>query len=162
DTEPAALLRHCNVAQDASATSFERTLEDVAKGRTDAVKRALAHDPLLAVGRGEHGQSLLWLAVYKQRIEMAKFLLDLGADPNAPACDPPRGEIASNRVRPGTIVSVTPLALAGKHCPALATLLVEHGAVCDIFTAAWLGDRERVATFVARQPELVDAIDPAE
>jgi len=162
DTDPAALLRHCNFAQDASATSLEGALEDVAKGRTEAVRHALAADPLLAQARGMHGQSLLWLAVYKNRPEIANLLLDLGADPNAPACDPPRGEIASNRVRPGTIVSVTPLAIAHKRHPALVPLLLEHGAVFDVFTAAWLGDRERVADFVERQPELVNAIDPAE
>jgi ankyrin repeat protein/truncated hemoglobin YjbI len=162
DTEPAALTRHCDLAQDEGTLRLERALEDLARGRTDAVTRALADDPLLAVGRGKHGQSLLWLAVYKNRPELAGVLLDLGADPSAPACDPPRGEIAGDRVRPGTIVSVTPLALAEKQGPALAPLLLEHGAVDDIFTAAWLGDREQVAAIVARHPELVGAVDPAE
>jgi hemoglobin len=162
DADPASLVPHCNVAQDVGAASLERTLEDVARGRTDAVRSALAADPLLAAGRGLHGPSLLWLAVYKNRPEIARLALEHGADPNAPACDPPRGEIAGDRVRPGTIVSVTPLALARKHRPALVPLLLEHGAVSDLFTAAWLGDLDEVAAFVAREPDLVNAVDPAE
>ena len=148
--------------QDARAVRLERALDDAARGRTEAVRRALAADPLLVQGRGLHGQSLLWVAVYKHRPDLVRRLLDAGADPNAPACDPPRGEIASDRVRLGTIVSVTPLALALKQRPQLARLLVEHGAVPDVFTAAWLGDRAGVAAHLERHPELVNATDPAE
>jgi ankyrin repeat protein/truncated hemoglobin YjbI len=160
--DPAALLHHCSFTQDASAVRFERALEDVAKGRTEAVRRALAADPLPAQGRGIHGQTLLWLAVYKNRPELVQLLLDAGADPNLPACDPPRGEIASNKVRLGTIVSVTPLALALKHRPRLAPPLVAHGAVSDVFTAAWLGDLAGVAEWTDREPDLVNAVDPAD
>ena len=160
--DPSALRKHCEFAQDAGTRSLELTLLALAKGQDDAVKRSLTRDPLLALGRGMHGQSLLWLAVYKNRPELVRTLLDLGADPNAPGCDPPRGEIASSRVRPGTIVSVTPLAFARKLRPTLVPLLVEGGAVDDVFTAAWLGDGERVADFLAEQPELVNAVDPAE
>jgi ankyrin repeat protein/truncated hemoglobin YjbI len=162
DTDPAALLRLCSFGQDAGAVQLERTLADVAKGRTEAVRLALAADPQLVQGRGMHGQSLLWVALYKNRPEIARLLLDLGADRNAPGCDPPRGEIASNRVQPGTIVSVTPLAIAYRRCPALVPLLLDRGAVFDVFTAAWLGDRERLAELVEQHPELVNAADPAE
>ena len=162
DAEPAALRYGCGLVQDARAVRLEEALDDVARGRTDAVRRALAADPLLVQGRGLHGQSLLWVAVYKNRPEILRLLLAAGADPNPPACDPPRGEIAGNRVRPGTIVSVTPLALALKLHPKLAPPLVEHGAVPDVFTAAWLGDRAGVAAHLERHPELVDATDPAE
>jgi ankyrin repeat protein/truncated hemoglobin YjbI len=162
DVEPAALRYGCDVVQDARAGRLEAALDDVARGHTEALRRALAADPLLVRGRGRHGQSLLWVAVYKNRPEILRLLLEAGADPNPPACDPPRGEIAGNRLRPGTIVSVTPLALALKQRPKLAPLLVEHGAVTDVFTAAWLGDRAGVAGHLERHPELIDAPDPAE
>jgi ankyrin repeat protein/truncated hemoglobin YjbI len=162
DVDPSELQPGCDVVQDASAARFERALEDVARGRTDAVNRALSADPLLAHGRGRHGQSLVWLAVYRNRHEILTRLLEAGANPNLPACDPPRGEIASNNVRLGTLVSVTPLALARKQRPKLVPLLIEHGAVPDVFTAAWLGDRAGVAELVERHPELVNATDPAE
>jgi ankyrin repeat protein len=162
DAEPASLVNLCSFVQDAGAARLERAMADVVKGRTDALKYALAADPLLAQDRGLHGQSLLWLAVYKNRPEIVQLLLDAGADPNLPGCDPARGETASNNMRLGTIVSVTPLALALKLRRALAPLLVQHGAVLDIFTAAWLGDRASVSDFLDRHSELVNAMDPAE
>jgi ankyrin repeat protein len=100
--------------------------------------------------------------VYKNRPELVQLLLETGADPNLPACDLPRGEIASNKVRLGTIVSVTSLALAHKYRPQLAPLLVAHGAVSDVFTAAWLGDLAAVAEWIDGDRDLVNAADPAD
>jgi ankyrin repeat protein len=162
DADPAALQPHCDFVRDTGAARFEAVSEDVARGRAEAVHVALAADPLLVHGRGRHGQTLLWVAVYKNRQEIVRRLLDAGADPNLPGCDPTSGEIAGDRLYLGTILSVTPLALAGKLLPALAPLLVAHGAVSDIFTAAWLGDVAGVAGFLERLPDLVDAVDPAE
>ena len=65
-------------------------------------------------------------------------------------------------MRLGTIVSVTPLALALQRRPQLAPLLVQHGALPDVFSAAWLGDRAGLAGLLERHPELLDAPDPAE
>src|SRR5262249_2993475 len=46
--------------------------------------------------------------------------------------------------------------------PALVAPLVEHGALDDVFTAAWLGDLPALRGHLDLHPELVNAIDPAD
>ena len=70
--------------------------------------------------------------------------------------------MACDVVKMGTSVSVTPLAIAKKWQPALVPTLLEHGAVDDVFTAAWLGDWAAVRGHLDRNPGLVNAIDPAD
>ena len=70
--------------------------------------------------------------------------------------------MACDDVHMGTGVAVTPLAIAKKWQPALVAPLVEHGAIDDVFTAAWLGDLPALRGHVDRNPELVNAIDPAD
>src|SRR3984893_16480685 len=70
--------------------------------------------------------------------------------------------MACDDVQMGTGVAVTPLAIAKKWQPALVATLVEHGAIDDVFTAAWLGDLPALRGHVARHPELVNAIDPVD
>ncbi len=62
----------------------------------------------------------------------------------------------------GTGVAVTPLEIAKKWHPALVAPLVEHGAIDDVFMAAWLGDLAALRGHVDRNPELVNAIDPVD
>src|SRR5262249_31075296 len=81
---------------------------------------------------------------------------------NTPACDPMHATMACDIVQMGTGVAVTPLAIARKWRPALVAPLVEHGALDDVFTAAWLGDPSALGCHVDRNPELVNAIDPAD
>jgi hypothetical protein len=70
--------------------------------------------------------------------------------------------MACDHVRMGTGVAVTPLAIAKKWHPALVAPLVEHRAKDDVFTAAWLGDLPALCGHVERNPEFVNAIDPAD
>jgi ankyrin repeat protein len=70
--------------------------------------------------------------------------------------------MACDKVQMGTGVAVTPLALAKRWQPALVPPLVEHGALDDVFTAAWVGDLPALKSRVERYPELVNAIDPAD
>jgi ankyrin repeat protein/truncated hemoglobin YjbI len=162
ETEPAELRRGCDATQDAHQVLFERLLDDAAKGRTENIRKALDADGTLATRRGMHNRTLAWVAAYRNRPKILELALESGADCNSPACDPMRATMACDLVQMGTAVAVTPLAVAKKWHPALAAPLVEHGAIDDVFTAAWLADVPALRGHLARNPELVHAIDPAD
>ena len=126
------------------------------------MREALRRDPLLASGRGKHGQTLAWTAVYRNRPAILSLALEAGGDLNAPGCDPTDVTMACDVQRLGTGLSVTPLALARKFRPALVAPLLEHGARDDLFTAAWLGDLAALRDWLDAHPALVNTIDPAE
>jgi ankyrin repeat protein/truncated hemoglobin YjbI len=162
ETEPRELCKSCAANQDAVQVQFETLLKDAARGRTEIVRQALTRDPALARRRGIDNQTLAWVATYRNRPKILELALQAGGDCNTPACDPLRATMACDVVHLGTAVSVTPLAIAKKWHPALVAPLVEHGAVDDVFTAAWLGDFAALRGHIARDPELVNAIDPAD
>src|SRR5262249_29941839 len=112
--------------------------------------------------RGEHNRTLAWVATYRNRPKILELALKAGADCNSPACDPLHATMACDIVRMGTGVAVTPLAIARKWHPPLVAPLVEHGAIDDVFTAAWLDDLPELRGHVDRNPQLVSAIDPAD
>src|SRR6185295_4926300 len=118
--------------------------------------------PALASARGLNGQTLVWMAVYRNRPKILEAALKADSSPNLPGCDPIQTTMACDDVHLGTGVSVTPLALAKKWQPALVPTLIEHGAIDDVFTAAWLGDRASLREFLDRSPQLAGAIDPAD
>jgi ankyrin repeat protein/truncated hemoglobin YjbI len=162
ETEPKELQRSCDAVQDAAQVQFEMLLNDAAKGRTDNVREALEKDRTLARRRGLNNRTLAWVATYLNRPKMLELVVQAGGDCNSPACDPMRATMACEVVHMGTGVAVSPLAIAKKWHPALVAPLVEHGAIDDVFTAAWLGDLPALRGHVDRNPELVNAIDPAD
>jgi ankyrin repeat protein/truncated hemoglobin YjbI len=162
DLSPAELRPSCELVQDAGQVQLQELLADTAKGHTAEVREALERDPSLARRRGTEGQSILWMAVYRNRPEILALALAAGADPNAPGCDPLRATLACDSVHPGTGLSVTPLALARKARPGLVPPLLAHGALDDVFTTAWLGDAAGLRAQLERNPELVHALDPAD
>src|SRR5437588_3466831 len=162
DTEAKELCKSCDAVQDAAQVQFETLLNDAAKGRAESVRKALAKDRALARRRGLHNRTLAWVATYRNRPKILELTLKAGADCNTPACDPLQATMAGDVVQMGTGVAVTPLAIAKKWQPALVGPLLEHGAVDDVFTAAWLGDLPALRGHVERHPELVNAIDPAD
>jgi ankyrin repeat protein len=162
ETEPKDLRRGCDAVQDAAQVQFETLLNDAARGRTDPVRMALAKDPALARQRGMDNRTLAWVATYRNRPRILELALKAGGDCNTPACDPMHATMACDDVRMGTGVAVTPLAIAKKWQPALIGPLEEHGAIDDVFTAAWLGDLPALRGRVERNPELVNAVDPAD
>ena len=162
DTEPKDLFKSCDGVQDAAQMRFETLLNDAARGRTENVREALEEDPTFGSRRGTQNRTLAWVATYRNRPEVLELALNAGADCKTPACDPMRATMACDDVQMGTGVAVTPLAIAKKWRPALVAPLVEHGAVDDAFTAAWLGDLPALRGHVDRNPEFVNAIDPAD
>ena len=162
ETEPRELHKSCDAVQYVAQMQFETLLDAAAKGRTELIRNALEQDPTLARQRGTDNRTLAWVATYRNRPKILELTLNAGGDFNRPACDPMRTTMACDDVQMGTGVSVTPLAIARKWQPALVAPLVEHGAIDDIFTAAWLGDLAALRDHVDRNPGLVNAIDPAD
>jgi ankyrin repeat protein/truncated hemoglobin YjbI len=162
ETESEELRKSCDAVQDPAQLQFETLLNDAAKGRTEHVCKALEKDRTLASRRGTHNRTLAWVATYRNRPKILELTLKASADCNAPACDPLHATMACDVVQMGTGVAVTPLAIARKWHPALVATLVEHGAIDDVFTAAWLGDLPALRGHLDRNPELVDAVDPAD
>ena len=162
ETEQGELHRDCDGVQDRAQVQFEAFLNDAAKGRTENVRKALEQDKSLASRRGMDNRTLAWVATYHNRPKILDLTLKAGADCNTPACDPMHATMACDIVHLGTGVAVTPLAIAKKWHQALVAPLVEHGAIDDVFTAAWLGDLPALRAYLERNPELVNAIDPVD
>jgi ankyrin repeat protein/truncated hemoglobin YjbI len=162
ETEPKELCKSCDAIQDRAQVQFETLLNDAAKGHTEEVRKALQKDRSFASRRGINNRTLTWVATYRKRPKILELALTAGADPNTPACDPMHATMACDIVQMGTGVAVTPLALAKKWHPALVALLEEHGAIDDIFTAAWLGELPALRSHLDRHPELANAIDPVD
>jgi len=162
ETDPEVLRKGCDAVQDAAQVQFETLLNDAAKGRTENVRKALEKDQTIASRRGMDNRTLAWVATYKNRPKLLELTLKAGGDCNTPACDPLHATMACDVVHMGTGVAVTPLAIAKKWQPALVAPLVEHGAIDDVFTTAWLGDLPALLGHLERHPELVHASDPAD
>jgi ankyrin repeat protein/truncated hemoglobin YjbI len=163
ESNPQELCKSCDANQDEAQVRFEMLLNDAAQGRTEKVREALAKDPTLAKRRGMDNRTLAWVATYRNRPKILELVLNARGDCNTPACDPLRVTMLTcDDVYMGTIVSVTPLAIAKKLQNSLIAPLIEHGAIDDVFTAAWLGDLSAMRHYLDRNPELVNAIDPAD
>jgi ankyrin repeat protein/truncated hemoglobin YjbI len=156
------ICKSCDAHQDGTQVQFDTLLKDAAKGRTENIRKALAKDRTLASRRGIHNQTLAWAATYNNRPKILELLLEAAADCNSPGCDPMRATMGCEDVEMGTGLAVTPLAIAKKWHPALVSPLLEHGALDDVFTAAWLGDLAALRVYVDRNPELANAIDPVD
>lgn len=131
-----------------------------AKGDRPGLKARIDDEPTLVRRRGEGGRTLLWEAARHDRLDMARWLLDLGADVDAPGI----GRASYGKTSPPeTLVMVTP------HCAAalrkkreVADILLNAGAVVDIYTASMLGDVAAVEAFIDADPTSASAEDPAE
>ncbi|MAF11766.1 hypothetical protein CMK11_15070 [Candidatus Poribacteria bacterium] len=139
---------------------LRRIWQLAAKGDRAALGECIDREPTLVQRRGEGGRTLLWEAAKNDRRDIVRWLLDLGADPNAPGVGK---ETYGKTSPPETLVMVTPhCAAALRKKRAVADDLLAAGAVVDIFTASMLGDTATIEAMLAAEPSLLDAEDPAE
>ncbi len=105
-----------------------------------------------------HGPRLLLVAVVRGKVKAAKELLRQGVNVNSVAIPPG----SDGSVYGLVTLPITPLcgALATRRGP-IVRLLVEYGALYDIFTAACVGDLDAVGKLLDLAPELAGARDPA-
>ena len=120
------------------------------RGDLDTVRAVLAEEPAWIRRIGSHGRTLLWEAAYRGRFAMVDCLLDRGADIDACGC----------HFTP-LLVEISPYCAARcRGHEAVASRLIERGAATDIYTAAFLGDREAVVEYLERDPRLATEEKP--
>jgi hemoglobin len=96
-----------------------------------------------------HAAHLLQLAVLGGREAVVECLLDAGVDVNKPSPIEP-------------LIFVTPLCAArAKRRSTIETLLLARGAKEDIFTHAFLGEKDRLREIVGHEPGMAHVNDPA-
>jgi truncated hemoglobin YjbI/ankyrin repeat protein len=134
--------------------SHARFLHSVQRNDAAGIAEAAAAQPhVLPL----HGPRLLLVAAVRGKTRAAEELLRQGVDANAVAMLP--GNDASRSGLP--MLRITPLCGAlAKRRESIITLLVEHGAYYDIFTASYIGDCDAVRELLDVAPYLADADDP--
>jgi len=121
------------------------------------VRRLLDESPeLLHAGDGRSSQPIHW-AVMTRQIDIIDDLLNRGADIDAPRQDGARPVELTNGDYFYRGWRDVPKELAVTPADVLAHLLA-RGAYCDIWTAAHLGDLERVRALLDRDPPLVNRV----
>ena len=142
------------VKSDGPVTRFEETVEAVVSGDVDTLRRMLSDDPGLVRARSarRHGATLLHyvgangVEGYRQRtppnaVEVAKVLLEAGAEPDAPA-----DMYETKCTTMGLLVSSAHPAEAGLQ-GALADTLLDHGAALQGQGYNWQSDLTTALTF---------------
>ena len=120
------------------------------RGDMSTVRTVLAERPRWLRRVGSHGRTMLWEAAYRGRLAVVEYLADLGADIEACGC----------HFTP-LLVDVSPYCAARfKKHHAVADFLSSRGAAVDIFTAAFLGQRQAVAKYLDADPALAAAEKP--
>jgi ankyrin repeat protein len=105
-------------------------------GMMARLEALISAEPALVHARGGDGQTPLHVA---SSVEVAKYLLDHGADIDARDIDH----------------ESTPAQYLVRHRPEVARYLVERGARTDILLAAALGDVRRVRDYLAADPRAI-------
>jgi ankyrin repeat protein/truncated hemoglobin YjbI len=109
------------------------------KGDSSALAELVRHDPRLINQRGRDGVTLLWIASRRGNLPLVRLLVDAGADMDIP------GSLVH-----ATQVMVSPYCIAVRSGREdVARYLLAQGAQYDVFSAAYLGDVQALATHIA-------------
>ena len=118
----------------------------VGRGDLETVRELVDDNPAWIHTVGSHGRTMLWEAAYRGRLEVARFLLERGADINLPGCYHIQHRL-----------EITPYCVARyEGRDVVAEYLLQHGATIDIHTAAYLGDYDTVRSHLDNDPSLVN------
>ena len=121
-----------------------------ARGDLAAVRKFVDEDPSWLHTVGAHGRTMLWEAARRGRADVVEFLIERGADVNICGC-----HLSEHFVE----VSPYCVAKSAGH-DELADCLLRNGATIDIHSAAYLGDRQQVLSFLEHDPSLANAAHP--
>ena len=126
---------------------IDKILKDARRGDLAAVKEHLRRRPdLLDAKSGGHNRSFLWEAVRGNRLDVVRFLLERGADPNIPG-----------RIRAEIPVLLPSLAIARRYERLeIEPLLIEAGARIDLYSACYLGETEAALAMLDARPALLN------
>ncbi|WP_308637985.1 ankyrin repeat domain-containing protein [Paenibacillus silvisoli] len=169
-----------NQARDESLSEvYPAAYEAVKEGQLEQLKALLSTHPTLANARSKQGRTLLnhlcdWPGHYPNQLETGRALLEAGADVNARAIDPERGETSLQWAASNGDVEMAaflldagspvdglnddrrPLAQALWYgCPNVARLLVERGAALDLELAAAVGRADLLPSFFGADGKLL-------
>ena len=114
-----------------------------ARGDVEAVRAVLQERPGWLTRIGPRGRTMLWEASHRGRLGVVEYIVERGADIDA----------CGTHYTPYLVeVSCYCIARYKKHDD-VADYLMERGAVIDIHTAAFLGDRAGAESFLKQRPD---------
>ena len=117
------------------------------RGDLETVRELVDDNPDWIHTVGSHGQTMLWEAAYRGKLEVVQFLLERGADINLPGC-----YHIEHRLE------ITPYCAARlKGRDRVADYLLQHGATMDIHIAAYLGDYDAVRSHLDNDADLINS-----
>ena len=117
------------------------------RGDLETVQQLVDDNPAWIHTVGSHGRTMLWEAAYRGKLEVVQFLLERGADINLPGC-----YHIEHRLE------ITPYCAARlKGRDRVADYLLQHGALIDIHTAAYLGDYDAVQSHLDNDADLINS-----